>query len=216
MTILSNNQSIRKAEGSEIGTKVTNSSEFVANQQILLKVKRFSFFKKPVTNSLPLKDITLRNAYDYIKGHYAEKQTNLLRSSKTDDDIKRTKRTMFDYCTFSGTFSCRKKDAIISYSGLLCLDFDDLPDVETAFEQLRDNQKYETQLLFRSPSGKGLKWVIQCNYEEHSHLEFFNEVCQYVSDAFDLIADPSGKDIGRACFLPHDENAYINPKLLKQ
>jgi hypothetical protein len=28
--------------------------------------------------------------------------------------------------------------------------------------------------------------------------------------------DKSGKDVSRACFLPHDPEAYINPKNLKR
>lgn len=203
------------ASGITTNTKIVKSSDTTVNECVLLK-KKFSFYRKPVTNNKPYKDITILDAYNYIKGTYAKKQTLLLRCAKSDDEAKNIKKTLFDYCTFSGTFECRKKDAIVSFSGLLCVDFDNLLDVERAFVQLRDNNRFETLFLFRSPSGKGLKWVIQCSYERQSHVEFFNEVCNYVNNAFGLVADPSGKDIGRACFLPFDENVYINPKLLKQ
>ena len=33
---------------------------------------------------------------------------------------------------------------------------------------------------------------------------------RYCKDAFDLDVDESGKDIARACFIPHDENVVFN------
>ena len=39
------------------------------------KLVRFSFFKAPVTNTIPHKAITLVDAYNYIRGDYARKET---------------------------------------------------------------------------------------------------------------------------------------------
>ena len=63
-------------------------------------------------------------------------------------------------------------------------------------------------------SGDGLKWIININTAEVSHEEYFNAVANYLRQTYGLEADKSGKDVSRACFLPYDPEAYINPKNL--
>ncbi|MDI3505843.1 MAG: hypothetical protein PWQ81_1065, partial [Bacteroidota bacterium] len=58
------------------------------------------------------------------------------------------------------------------HSGLLCLDFDHLNNVQILFEQLLNDDYFETQLLFRSPSGDGLKWVISVDADPSEHTGF--------------------------------------------
>ena len=70
----------------------------------------------------------------------------------------------------------------------------------------------ETELLFRSPSGNGIKWIIPVvNNNGHDHEYYFRAVSNYLK-SFGITVDKSGKDVSRACFLPHDPNAFINPK----
>ena len=45
--------------------------------------------------------------------------------------------------------------------------------------------------------------------------EFFTILSNYVSRAYGYEADPSGKDICRACFLPYDPDAFLNPFYLE-
>ncbi len=70
------------------------------------------------------------------------------------------------------------------------------------------------QLLFTSPSGDGLKWIIPIDITTASHTDYFRAISNYVRQTYGIEADKSGKDISRACFLPHDSNAYLNPKYL--
>ena len=174
----------------------------------------FTFFRHPITNTAPHKDITLADAYNYISRPYAKDRTEKLRSLT---DIKRArnyKAANFDYCTFSGTFGSRNDKALIDHSGYLCIDYDHLEDVKGTFNKLLRDRYFETQLLFRSPSGDGLKWIISINTAEVTHADYFNAVANYLRQAYGLEADKSGKDVSRACFLPYDPEAYINPKNL--
>ena len=60
---------------------------------------QFSFFRKPIWNTAPLKDITLYDAYAYIKGDYAKEQTERLRSipdKKTADAYKAKNFTLVE------------------------------------------------------------------------------------------------------------------------
>ncbi len=175
------------------------------------KGPKFSFFKAPITNTRPYRSITLLDAHNYIVGPYAKPQTTALRVISDKKKARIYKAANFAYATFSGEFSTRSNDAVQSVSGLLCIDFDHLPDVPALSARLLEDEYFTTALLFRSPSGDGLKWVIEIQRGTASHSDFFRAVANYIHKTYGIKADPSGKDISRACFLPHDPEAYINP-----
>lgn len=176
----------------------------------------FSFFRAPISNTVPLKSISLIDAYKYIIGNYAKKRTKELRSFGKAKEARFFKAANFDYCTFSGTFNNRNDKELIKHSQLLCVDFDHLKDIETLFKRLLNDEYFDTQLLFRSPSGDGLKWIIPIDISETTHGNFFSAVANYIQQTYGVEVDKSGKDISRACFLPHDPQAFINPLILKQ
>jgi len=182
----------------------------------------FSFFKAPVRNTIPHKSISLPDAYHYIVGDYAKQRTEKLRSLLSQSPpsggkgvARHYKASTFDYCTFSGMFTTRNDNALINHSGLLCVDFDHLQNVDLLRNQLLQDEYFETQLLFVSPSGDGLKWIISIDTNQTSHGNYFVAVANYILQTYDVEVDKSGRDISRACFLPHDPQAFINPVYLK-
>ena len=89
------------------------------------------------------------------------------------------------------------------------------------FKRLLDDFYLETKLLFRSPSGDGLKWIVPIDPFKHrlgaftlqeAHSLNFEAVFNYIQHKYNVEVDKSGKDVSRACFLPYDPEAYINPK----
>lgn len=174
----------------------------------------FSFFSSPITNTKPSKNFTLLDAYHYIIGDTAKERTQKLRSFADAKQSRMFKAANFDYCTFCGTFTIRTDKALINHSGLLCIDFDHLQNLDSLRSQLLQDEYFDTQLLFRSPSGDGLKWVIEIDISQTSHADYFRAVANYLFQTYGIEADKSGKDISRACFLPHDQNCFINPKYL--
>ena len=129
---------------------------------------------------MPYKAITLHDAYRYIRGAYAHNQTAHLRTLTDAKAVRSCKATWFDYCTFSGTFSRRSDSALLHHSGLLCVDFDHVDDCEVLFEALLTDGYFETQLLFRSPSGDGLKWIIPIDLTHTTHADYFGAVAHYI------------------------------------
>ena len=172
----------------------------------------FTFFKRPVTNTIPCKDITLKEAYDYITSPAAKAQTEKLRTIADKKDARKYKKYNFDYVSFSGTFSYRDDDHVTKPSNLLCVDFDHLPNVEEMFQKLLHDRYFTTELLFRSPSGDGLKWIIPIEYRGHTHEQIFDAVYNYVSATYGTAMDRSCSDMSRPCYLPYDAGAYLNPK----
>lgn len=175
---------------------------------------KFSYFLKPVINTKPKEEFTPLLAYNYITGNNAKEATMKLRMINDVKFARVFKAANFDYCTFSGLFRKRSDQALISHSGLLCLDFDHLANVDELRSHLLADDYFETVLLFRSPSGNGLKWVIEIDTSQASHAEYFRAVANYIKQAYSVEIDQSGKDISRACFLPHDPNCFLNPKFL--
>jgi hypothetical protein len=175
---------------------------------------QFSFFKAPITNTTPHNTVNLLQIYNVIKGNYYKERTQKLRTISDVQQARQFKAANFDYCTFSGTFTTRNDQALIKHSGLLCIDFDHIENIETLFNSLLKDDYFDTQLLFRSPSGNGLKWIISIDTTSTTHSNYFTAVANYINQTYGIEVDKSGRDLSRACFLPHDPQAYINPQLI--
>jgi len=175
----------------------------------------FSFFKAPITNTKPHKTVSLLQIHNAIKGDYYRDRIQKLRAISDVGQARLFKAANFDYCTFSGVFTTRNDKALIKHSGLLCLDFDHLQSVDMLRNQLLQDEYFDTQLLFRSPSGNGLKWIISIDTEQATHDDFFAAVANYILQTYGVAVDKSGRDVSRACFLPHDSEVFINPIYLK-
>ncbi|HEY3369347.1 MAG TPA: BT4734/BF3469 family protein [Prolixibacteraceae bacterium] len=174
----------------------------------------FSFFRCPITNTKPSGQMSILDAYKRIKGNSAKARTSELRSITDPETASQYKRTHFDYVTFSGIFTKRSDKCLAHPSGLLTLDFDHVPDVKELRQTLITDLFFETELMFISPSGNGLKWIIPVDLNVNTHQEWFSAVAAYLKGTYDLEVDKSGKDISRACFLCHDPEVYIHSSYL--
>ena len=172
----------------------------------------FSFFERPVQNTCPSRAVCVIDIYRYITGRYAQHQTETLRSIKSPEEAKHYKATHFDFCTFSGLFRKRNAKELIMHSGLMCLDFDDITDTDSLKQKLLHHEYFDTELLFTSPSGNGLKWIIPVELKGWEHSRYFKAVLNCIRATGLPPADVSGSDVARSCFLPCDPEAYINPK----
>jgi hypothetical protein len=175
----------------------------------------FSFFKAPITNTKPHKAVSLLQIYNAIKGDYYKDRTQKLRAISDAGQARKYKAANFDYCTFSGVFTSRNDKNLVQHSGLLAVDFDHLPNLETVRQALLADDYFDTQLLFVSTSGDGLKWIISIDTSQATHGNFFAAVANYIIQTYGIEVDKSGRDISRACFLPHDPQVFINPIYLK-
>lgn len=175
----------------------------------------FSYFKRPISNTIPKGTVTLREIYHLIKGEGFSKATQQLRAITDVKAARAFKAKQFDYVTFSGTFTKRNDKSLRTHSGLLTLDFDHMPDIVALKETLLEDDYFETELLFISPSGDGLKWIIPIDLQTASHSDYIRSIANYIKQTYQIEIDGSGKDISRACFIPHDKDAYINPKYLR-
>ena len=174
----------------------------------------FSYFKCPIHNTIPYSDVSLFEVYTVINGEYFKQKTEMLKKVTDKKQARIFKSQNFDYVTFSGIFNNRHNSAIIKHSQLMVIDLDHLSNIKNTKYLLLSDTQIETQLLFTSPSGDGLKWVVKIDLDIATHLQYFIGLKNYLYKTYNLVVDSSGKDISRACFIPHDPNVYINPKLI--
>jgi hypothetical protein len=109
---------------------------------------------------------------------------------------------------WSGTFSQRKKDALLQHSGLLCADLDELDDQlnEVRAKLLKSPHLWA---LFLSPTGDGLKCVFRLQADADTHKASFHAVEEHVRDLTGVQIDESCSDVARLCFLSHDPDGYL-------
>jgi len=167
----------------------------------------FSFFKGGIKKLTPDNDMGIRQVFELIKSDEHKACISEIRSSdnlKTQTALK----SRLDYVTFSGTFSTRKALGLLSHSGLICLDFDDIANIEDVI--IRVYTDPYVCLAFVSPTGKGLKIIVKIDQTDN-HALAWNCTSSYFKEKHHIEADKSGKDVCRACFVSYDVNACYNP-----
>ena len=201
-----------------LGCKKNSLDIYIGKKPVLLTEMaspRFSFFFCPISNTKPYAQITLMQLYKLTRGKRYKPRTERLRAITDPEEASKFKQDNFDYVTFGGVFSKRSDKSLLHPSGLLVLDFDKVNDLPGLRKTLLDDPLFVTELMFISPSGKGLKWIISVDLKQCSHQEWFTAVASYLDTTLQVTVDRSGKDISRACFLCHDPDVYINPDYIQ-
>ncbi|MBX7141427.1 MAG: DUF3987 domain-containing protein [Chitinophagales bacterium] len=104
----------------------------------------------------------------------------------------------------------RRIEHLQEYSGFIVLDIDDLAGevLQPAFEAASKCE--HTFCCFRSPSGNGLKILVEVDSLLEQHSTAFAQVCDYYEQLLKVTIDRSGKDVTRLCFVSFDPLAYRN------
>lgn len=180
---------------------------------------KISYFKNGIRQVQPTIDIDVLSALEKIKSDEYREQVLQLRETENKQVRQSLKRDL-GYFTFSGTFKKRHANQLIKHSNLICIDLDDLDiihindqeverDISQVYEVKEDLKKdpYITA-MFVSPSGNGLKLLIQIDGQ--NHLASFLGLEKYFRETYHLEIDPSGKDVSRACYVSYDPELWLN------
>lgn len=185
------------------------------NMSDRLSTFTFNLFKGGIKIKKPTSTVNLADVVALIKGPTYEMATRELRNF--EPDLQKVFKLDLDYVTFSGTFAPhRSAKNCKTHSGLICIDFDHLPNLWETRLQLQADP--HTLVLFTSPLGKGLKVLFeidQLNVKtghswEDRQKDEFADLAFYFRQTYGLDVDASGSDVSRACFLPHEPHAYVN------
>lgn len=167
---------------------------------------RLSVYKN-IKSVAPIKDTSVLKVLDSIqKGDYKK---NIAGIRIEPDKTERNKlKSQLPYVTFCGTFSSRSNANLRKHSGLACLDFDNVPNLEELREQINKDQY--TFSSFTSPSGDGLKVLVKIPSVDNNndYQDYYVELTNHYKQYYEL--DEGTKDIARACYLSYDNNLYLN------
>lgn len=168
---------------------------------------KFSFFKAPITNTVPFLDYSVKSAIEAIKSNKYEDVITRLRKSD-NPSVRNALKNSLDYFTFSGRFKRRVTDGLIEHSGIICLDFDDLKaeQIKEVTSKLREVSV--VLAFFISPGGLGIKVLVKIDAKRH--LESYHSLRAFFQDNFEIDADKGVNDFTRACFVSWDPEAYLN------
>ncbi|RIV19416.1 DUF3987 domain-containing protein [Fibrisoma montanum] len=161
---------------------------------------------------------------DYLRSLTNPDAAKIYKAGARDEQGRLTGPGHFWGVTWAGIFEGGKKaENLVQHSGLLCMDVDNLAheEVSKLIGLLRADPY--THVLFVSPSGNGLKWVVKIGLKHpDEHKLFFQQLANYLHDAYRLTRredvpngtkpqiDASGCNVDRLCFLPYDPEAYYN------
>jgi hypothetical protein len=180
------------------------------------ELPKFSYFKAPVRNTIPAKEITLPQLHMAIVGNYYKKVTAEYRAMESGAEKAAFKTSRFDHVTFAGTFTARKSDSLKLASGYTILDFDHVKELEPLKQKLLSDPVLDAEMVFTSPSGDGLKVVI-FNSDKAPYQTFYSALVKYIQKQYPdqrEALDVKNKDVARTCFVCHDETAFIKPQYL--
>lgn len=168
--------------------------------------KNISFFSGPITNLEPSEVLSIVDVALRLRSERYKIACSVLRES-ADKKVLRDVKKKLDYVTFGGVFEKRHIDNLVTPSGWIVMDFDNLPD-PTQINRLLTLDKF-CYLVFVSPSGNGLKAVLNIGTDQDFKKAYI-DISLYFQQSYGLVPDTSGSDITRACFLSYDPEYHFN------
>lgn len=170
---------------------------------------RFSMFNNSFDTE-PARETTLEQLAADIRGGRWQAQVEQLRAM-TLEQYGQNKRNL-QAAAFGGTFTRRKKDALITPSRLVVIDIDHVEGQELAIIKARLTADQHTALCFVSPSGNGLKAVFVAEFaDDATFKQAWRAIAAHFSETHGITLDATGKDICRLCYVSHDPGVYYNP-----
>lgn len=158
---------------------------------------------------------SIEDVYKIVKdgGNWSidlKRATQIIQNETDHNKQNELKKQLLPYVCFNGVFLRRDNYHLKEYSNYTAIDFDGFTcedDLHNIGYQL--TQTPFVKFAFRSPSGKGLKAIIEHNNDDSKYHEFlYKELMNY----FNIPQlDPKTCDISRATFLCHDPYTWWNP-----
>lgn len=169
----------------------------------------FSLYPNLITVDKPSANIDVNQLIEIIKYGYIRNVIELLRRSGSKEEYNNIKKEEIPCVTLSGIFNYRSGNGLVSHSGLMQVDIDNVEDYEGIFSKLcKDDYIY---VCFRSPGGKGIKAIVKINPSPDTHKNHFKALEIYFKNQFEIKIDSLCKDLARPMLLSYDPDIFCNP-----
>lgn len=165
-----------------------------------------------------VRHITTDKALADIHGGTYATQVDRLRTLRTTDPVayKEKKTELLPAVTFHGKFTRRADKHIVEHSGLLCMDFDNLPTDKLPEIRAAITADPHVFALFLSPSGEGLKVLVPIPPDPERHAHHFDALrlrfdAMLAAFGGKVKTDTNARALSQACLVSHDPDLYKNP-----
>jgi len=149
-------------------------------------------------------DLSFNDYFNKIKDGYWEEKVLNYRVTK-DKKLKE----LIPAVTPSGLFPEGKKNhQIKQHSGVICMDYDTKENGDLISKR---DELYADPYLYAghiSVGGSGLALYFKVNKNKHNQT--FAALDKYLANKYNIIADPSCKNIARLRFVSHDPDIHVN------
>lgn len=166
-----------------------------------------SIYKNIYQNS-SLETVSIDVFLDAVQSGKWQDQVLKVRTIKDHDERKKAKEKV-PYVTVSGRFSqTRKISELSAHSGFISMDIDNIAsEIEGTRALLRQDPYVYS--AFTSVSGTGLCVLFKIDGEKHA--EAFDAIADYLIKKYQIVIDPSGRDVSRPRYVSFDPELFINP-----
>jgi hypothetical protein len=153
-------------------------------------------------------DLSVRNALMWFKDDAMKLLIDQIRN-EPDKDARQQLKQKLSAITFSGTFRERRASELIVHSGFICIDVDNISDLEET-KKIVNSDPY-TYASFVSASGTGLAFLVKIDTDKH--LQSFLQIERYYAQK-GITIDKSCKDVCRLRYVTYDQDLYLYEKSL--
>ena len=170
-------------------------------------------FGRNAAGDLEKKEVSMDALHVYIVNgvnDLDEKTVQANRLAQGDPDVYKKFKAKLPAIAFSGTFDSipPTNESLREHSGLVVIDYDDVPDVGDLKRQLAELPT--VRLVYVSPSGRGIKAVMEVDpvpTSQGEHEAAF-AACKEALSHIDVPIDEGGSDVRRFSFAAHDPLAH--------
>ncbi|RZJ92462.1 MAG: hypothetical protein EOO20_01770 [Chryseobacterium sp.] len=146
--------------------------------------------------------------HDVLTGKYQD-LVLAIRIEKDKDKRSNLKKKTLPCVAISGSFTARNDSSLRAHSGFLAIDLDNLNEQKEAVKSILIQDPY-VYAAFDSVSGSGLCLLVKIEGERH--LDAFEAFSAYLYHNYQVIVDPSGKNISRLRYVSYDPALYSTAK----
>jgi len=159
--------------------------------------------------------LSLAKIIEQIRGNKYKKTVSEIRKLIKIGDLERAKqvkRTLVAF-TVSGLFEGGPRMTSLEvYNPFVILDINELDPEILPYLVLKIKEIEFTKAVFISPSGRGLKVIVEVDAEMKMHSLAYRQVCDFYKTRLRIEIEKSSDHITQLCFMSHDPEAYFNPE----
>jgi len=176
-------------------------------------------FAESVTTAYNLKTVSYDSILNDIRSGSFKNKIETLRTIKEKSLRQEFKKKNLPYICPTIFKNGRRKAESVDYTQFMMFDIDTFETSKITLLEMKQLLRKDEQVysFFVSPSGNGLKILYNLD-EKITDWNYYKQVYEHygreLTAKYEIVFDPSCKDISRTCYLSYDPEPFINQKAI--